>query len=190
MDWWTSQSFEFFSMSLIEVEILDGRKNLVLARNTIEQLEDQKQTAEGQIAQIVALIEELRAELSTYDNDTLAKIERAEKLQSDIESLEEEKKRLLALEQEREEEGTRVRSFTGDGDRQYLTGLKVGGIHRAKLAFFARRQQIAVHIVREPDPANQRTHTIAVTHRVRESLEDQDPCPLANDEAVALSVKR
>jgi hypothetical protein len=58
---------------------------------------------------------------------TLAKIQRVEKLQSDIEKLEEEKKRLLALEQERDKEGTRVRSFTGDGDRQYLTGLKVGG---------------------------------------------------------------
>ena len=39
------------------------------------------------------------------------------------------KKRLLALEQASEEEGAKVRRFTGDGDRQYLTGLKVGGEH-------------------------------------------------------------
>ena len=113
---------------MLEVEILDGRKNLVLARNTIEQLEDQKQTAEGQIAQIIALIEELRAELSTYDKDTLAKIERAEKLQSDIKSLEEEVKRLLSLAEE-EQEGENVREFDdeGQGSRQYLTGLKLDG---------------------------------------------------------------
>ena len=72
----------------LEVEILDGRKNLVYARNTIEELETERETAEGQIAQILALIEELRAELAKYDNDTLAKIERIEKLQSDIRSLE------------------------------------------------------------------------------------------------------
>ncbi len=111
----------------LEFEILEQRKNLVLARNTIEELNDEKATADQQIAQIVALLEKLKVELEKYDLVTLAKIQRVEKLQSDIESLEEEKKRLLALEQEREKEGTRVRSFTGDGDRQYLTGLKVGG---------------------------------------------------------------
>ncbi len=79
------------------------------------------------IAQIIALIEKLKKELEQYDAVTLAKIERVEKLQSDIDSLEAEKKRLLAMEQEREEAGNRVRSFVGDGDRQYLTGLKVGG---------------------------------------------------------------
>jgi len=111
----------------LEIEILEQRKNLVLARNTIEELNDEKATADQQIAQIIALLEKLKVELEKYDLVTLAKIQRVEKLQSDIESLEEEKKRLLALEQEREKEGTRVRSFTGDGDRQYLTGLKVGG---------------------------------------------------------------
>ncbi len=113
----------------LEVEILDGRKNLVLARNTIEQLEDENQTAEGQIAQIIALIEELRAELSKYDNDTLAQIERVEKLQSDIESLEKEVERLLKLAAEDETDGSRIREFDddGQGSRQYLTGLKLDG---------------------------------------------------------------
>jgi len=113
---------------MLEVEILDGRKNLVLARNTIETLEDEKQTAEGQIAQIIALIEELRAELSTYDQDTLAKIERVEKLQSDIKSLEDEVKRLLSMaEEETEGENIRVFDDEGQGSRQYLTGLKLNG---------------------------------------------------------------
>jgi hypothetical protein len=112
----------------LEFEILEHRKNLVLATNTIEEdLNDEKVTAEDQIAQIIALIEKLKAELEEYDLETLAKIQRVEKLQSDVESLEEEKKRLLALENQREQEGSRVRTFTGDGDRQYLTGLKVGG---------------------------------------------------------------
>ena len=111
----------------IEIEILDGRKNLVLAKNTMEQLEDEKETAEGQIAQIVALIEQLRAELATYDQETLATIERVEELQSDIKSLEEEVKRLLALAEEEQQQGNKLREFKGEGDRQYLTGLKLGG---------------------------------------------------------------
>ncbi len=111
----------------LEVEILEGRKNMVLARNTLEQLEDQQVTTEGQIAEIVALIQQLRAELSKYDKETLAKIERVEQLQSDIKSLEEEVKRLLSLKSEEEQKGQRLRQFKGEGDRQYLTGLKLGG---------------------------------------------------------------
>ncbi|MDX1517233.1 MAG: hypothetical protein R3288_10360 [Woeseiaceae bacterium] len=113
----------------LETEILDGRKNLVLAKNTIEDLEDRKQTAEGQIAQIIALIEELRAELSRYDKDTLAKIETVEQLQSDIKTLEEEVERLLKLAAEEQAEGERIREFDQDGQgaRQYLTGLKLDG---------------------------------------------------------------
>ena len=111
----------------LEVEILDGRKNMVLAKNTIEDLTEEKDETEGMIEQIIALIAELQAELAQYDNETLAKIERIEKLQSDIKSLEEEVKRLLALKAEEEAEGVRLREFKGEGDRQYLTGLKLGG---------------------------------------------------------------
>jgi len=111
----------------LEFEILEQRKNLVLAKNTIEDLNDEQATAEDQISQIIALIQKLKVELEKYDLESLAKIQRVEKLQTDIESLEEEKKRLIAQQQQKEQEGTRVRSFTGDGDRQYLTGLKVGG---------------------------------------------------------------
>jgi hypothetical protein len=111
----------------IEVEILEGRKDLVLAKNTLERVESERETAEGEIARIIALIEELRAELAEYDKDSLAKIERVEQLQSDIELLEEEVKRLLALQAEQESEGARLREFKGEGDRQYLTGLKLGG---------------------------------------------------------------
>ena len=111
----------------IEVEILEGRKNLVLAKNTLERVETERETTEGEIARIIALLEELRAELAEYDKDSLAKIERVEQLQSDIELLEEEVKRLLALQAEQENEGARLREFKGEGDRQYLTGLKLGG---------------------------------------------------------------
>jgi hypothetical protein len=110
----------------LNFEILEAKKNLVLAKNTMEDLDDERAQAQSKIAQITALIEKLKIELAKHDKETLAKIERVEKLQSDIERLEEERKRLLAEEQRREQ-GLDVRTFTGEGDRQYLTGLKVGG---------------------------------------------------------------
>ena len=111
----------------LEIEVLDGRKNLALARTSIQKLETEEDEALDQISIIMALIAELQAELAKYDNDTLAKIKAIEKLQSDIKSLEDEIKRLLALKKEDDAAGQRARSFKGEGDRQYLTGLKLGG---------------------------------------------------------------
>ena len=111
----------------LEIEVLEGRKNLALAKTSIQKLETEEEEASDQISIILALIAELQAELAKYDNDTLAKIKAIEKLQSDIKSLEEEVKRLLALKREEDALGQRVRSFKGEGDRQYLTGLKLGG---------------------------------------------------------------
>lgn len=111
----------------LEIEVLEGRKNLALARTSIQKLETEKTTAEDQISIIKALIAELQAELAKYDNDTLAKIKRIEKLQSDIKALEEEVKRLLAAKKEQDAAGRQIRAFKGEGDRQYLTGLKLGG---------------------------------------------------------------
>ena len=111
----------------LEIEVLQGRKNLALARTSIQKLETEDEEAKDQISIIKALIAELQAELAKYDDDSLAKIKAIERLQSDIKSLEEEVKRLLALKKEGEAAGERARSFKGEGDRQYLTGLKLGG---------------------------------------------------------------
>ena len=80
----------------LEIEVLDGRKNLALARTSIQKLETEEDEAKDLISIIKALIAELQAELAKYDKDSLAKIERIEKLRSDIKSLQEEGKRLLA----------------------------------------------------------------------------------------------
>ncbi len=111
----------------LEIEVLEGRKNLALARTSIQKLKTEEEEASDKISIIKALIAELQAELAKYDKDSLAKIQAIEKLQSDIKSLEEEVKRLLALKKEGEAAGVRARSFKGEGDRQYLTGLKLGG---------------------------------------------------------------
>ena len=111
----------------LEIEILDGRKNLALARTSIQKLEIEKLELKEKISNIEALIEELKVELADYDKNTLAKKEAKEKLQSDIKSLQDEINRLLLLKKQEESSGERVRTFKGEGDRQYLTGLKLGG---------------------------------------------------------------
>ena len=147
----------------LEIEVLEGRKNLALARTSIQKLETEEREAEDQISVIEALIAELRAELAKYDNDTLAKIERVEKLQSDIKSLEEEVRRLLAAKKEQDALGEQIRSFKGDGDRQYLTGLKLGGDRTLILVdrSASMLHETIVNIIRRKKPSRVGSITVA-----------------------------
>ena len=112
----------------LEEEVLEGRKDMVKVRNVLEEVEEERIRTEGEAERVQREIERIREELSVYEDTTLARIERIEKLRSDIEQLEAEKKRLEAAAAEREAAlGDQVRAFRGEGDRQYLTGLKVGG---------------------------------------------------------------
>jgi hypothetical protein len=60
-----------------------------------------------------------------YKRQTLANEESVAKLKADIDSLEEELNRLRAAEDQ--VTGNNIREFIGDGNRQYLTGLILGG---------------------------------------------------------------
>jgi hypothetical protein len=111
----------------LEVEVLDGVKRLVELRNSAREIDLQQVTAQGLSRRVLERIEEIREELANADESSLARRESVEKLESDLRSLEEDVKRLQAMAPSDETPGERVRAFTGDGDRQYLTGLRVGG---------------------------------------------------------------
>lgn len=112
-------------VSLLEEEVLDGSKNLVLVRNTISTVDQRMAEAQGLSRQIINDIKKTEQELAFFTKDTLAQREHINQLQSDLKSLEEEKKRLEA--EGKKLQGEKVRKFVGEGDRQYLTGLKLGG---------------------------------------------------------------
>ena len=61
------------------------------------------------------------------EKETLASREHINELASDLKSQDEEKKRLGAPRPADRDSGTKVRKIRGEGDRQYLTGLKMGG---------------------------------------------------------------
>jgi len=110
-----------------EDEVLDGFKDLVEARNSLEETEEKMIIARGLSKRLIENLEEIQVELATFDDTTLAQTEHINRLKTDLKSLEEDAKRLSAAAPSEETPGDRVRSFVGDGDRQYLTGLKVGG---------------------------------------------------------------
>ena len=115
------------AVDLLEEEVLAGYDDLVEVRNSVQEVDDQTVTAQGLSRRFLKRLEELRAELATFDASTLARNEHINRLQADLKSLEEDARRLSGGPPSEEAPGAKTRSFVGDGDRQYLTGLKVGG---------------------------------------------------------------
>ena len=111
----------------LEQQVLEGQANLVELRNTLEQVRQQSATAQGLSTRLIDVVKQSQEELATFERQTIAQREHLNKLQADLRSLEEGAKRLSGGIKSREVPGDKVRSFVGDGDRQYLTGLKVGG---------------------------------------------------------------
>ncbi len=110
-----------------ELEVQAGRRDLVQARNTLDEITAELAKTEGLSRKILQAFSEKRLELADREKQTLASREHVNKLKADIRSLEEDVQRLQAGAKRAEELGRNLRPFPGRGDRQYLTGLKMGG---------------------------------------------------------------
>jgi polyhydroxyalkanoate synthesis regulator phasin len=112
-------------VNLLREEVNEGELGLVALRNTISDVSLEVVTAEGLARQIQEQIQTFLQELAALENSSIATEESIEKLRADVESLTEELLRLEAA--ALEQEGSSVRLHEGDGNRQYLSGLYLGG---------------------------------------------------------------
>ena len=111
----------------LEVEVTEGRKYLVELKNSIQENDEIVEKTEGLSKRVIEQIQQKRQELAEFENDTLAKTEHINKLKADLKSLEEENKRLEAGAVETESQGNSLVHFAGQGQRQYITGLRISG---------------------------------------------------------------
>lgn len=112
-------------VSLLEDDIVIGEELQVQIRNQIDALEVALAQTQGKSRVVIDETQIRLIELAELDKDTLAREEHVKKLKSDLEGMEEER---LKAEREAEDEiGKASRTFYGEGKRQYLTGLQVGG---------------------------------------------------------------
>ncbi len=112
-------------ISLLQEEVRDGELGLVALRNTFSNVSFEMVTAEGLARQIQEQLQTFLQELAALENSSVASEESIEKLRADVQALEEELLRLQAS--ALEQDGNSVRQFLGDGNRQYLSGLFLGG---------------------------------------------------------------
>ncbi len=111
----------------LEEQVLEGYANLVVARNSTRETEQQKVRTEGLSDRVLEETERLKLQLAEADKLAVSRREAIEKLKADLKELDESQKRLTAGTPSPGKPGNRVKGFVGTGDRQYLSGLKLGG---------------------------------------------------------------
>ena len=112
-------------VNLLREEVREGELGLLQLRNVFSDVSFEVVTAEGLATQIQEQLQTFLQELAALENSSVATEESIEQLRADVESLEQELLRLQAS--AFEQEGNSVRQFLGDGNRQYLSGLFLGG---------------------------------------------------------------
>ena len=112
----------------LEEEVLTGTKNLIILRNAVEQTKSDQATAEKKEKQLMIDLKVNELQMSAYDQTSLARRERIEKLKSDIQALEAGTRRLEAGALDRSVAGQDIKAFRNTGgDRRYITGIKMRG---------------------------------------------------------------
>jgi hypothetical protein len=113
----------------LETQVLDGYENLVVLTNALKSTTNAEVTAQGQSARVLDELSQTREQLAEYNQTTLSRREHINQLKADLKSLEAGNRRLEAGSRSVGAVGTHVAGFKGEGDREYLTGLKLRGQH-------------------------------------------------------------
>jgi hypothetical protein len=113
----------------IEIEIKDETLNLVEVKNSLDETNDEIITTESLVLELIEAIKELQARIIELAESGASQEDTIEALKSELKLLEEEAASLEGSVAGAESSGSSLRSVVGEGDRQYLTGLKVGGEH-------------------------------------------------------------
>ena len=113
----------------IEQAIVAEKINHVELRNTLALVDEQVDATQASIEETLLLIEALRAELDSLTNRESDQTADRLQLEAALKALEEEIDNLETAVAASEEAGIALREIEGQGDRQYLTGLRMGGRH-------------------------------------------------------------
>jgi hypothetical protein len=110
-----------------QLQVMAGRRTVLELQDQLADLIEQRAVLRGLQTQLVAEIDRTVDEFSDVTERTIARREVIERLQADLATLRSETERLSAASVTPEEAGDRIRAFAGDGNRQYVTAMRMGG---------------------------------------------------------------
>ncbi len=111
----------------LELRVLAGRKNLVQARQELAALLEDRTVLEGLKRRLASEVERTQEDFRNLTEESLSRREAIEQLEAELAALRAEIQQQSAASVTPEEAGNRIRSVSGEGNRQYLTGLRMGG---------------------------------------------------------------
>ena len=145
-------------VSMLEEDVRDGQAGLVKLHNTLSEVDEQTVEARGQATRITDDIANYEAMIAGLKKDGFTERTDIESLKAEIRSLEEEVKKLRQSAEK--DSGNSARTFVGEGNRQYLTGLNLGGRNIAILLDISSSmladKLVNIIRLRNMDPATQR----------------------------------
>jgi regulator of replication initiation timing len=109
----------------MELKVLTGRKNLVTMKEELAKILEEWATIRGMRDDLRTEITETQSKFDELTEDSAARKEAIEKLRQELAAMQTENERLAASADQGE--GQSIRSREGEGNRQYLTGLRMGG---------------------------------------------------------------
>ncbi|TGD75744.1 VWA domain-containing protein [Mangrovimicrobium sediminis] len=112
-------------VNFMEEEVEEGQAGLVALRNTLSDVDLKLVEAQGRATRITDETADYEARIQSLLAENPDGAAEVGKLQAEIQSLEREVEKLRAAASE--DSGRNARGFIGEGNRQYLTGLKLGG---------------------------------------------------------------
>lgn len=111
----------------LEIEVTRDTEDLAQLKNVLIESEEEIITAEALTLDIVELVNELKGRIANLDQSGMSQHDSIESLKTELKRLEDEAASFKGSVAASEASGTALRSVVGEGDRQYLTGLRIGG---------------------------------------------------------------
>jgi hypothetical protein len=111
----------------LELQVDIGRRNLLRLREELRARMESMANTDAERGQIVAEIRRTELEIQRLLEDADTNQDDIDRLRADLAALQAETAELEAEEEDPEDPGTFLREIRGEGYRQYLTGLRMGG---------------------------------------------------------------
>ncbi len=112
-------------VNMLDEQVTEGEKGLVALRNTLSNVDLKVVEAQGLATRILEEQSEWEARISAIREDGFVDSAAVDDLKAEIQQLEVEVEKLRSASEKNS--GSQVRQFIGKGNRQYLTGLHLGG---------------------------------------------------------------
>ena len=111
----------------LEARVSSSGRQLERLRAALANALENRASTGAEAAELQAAVEEARARISEAERTDLERRDELRQLQEELRKLQEETRQLAEEALTREEAGRQIRALSGDGERAYLTGMRMGG---------------------------------------------------------------